>query len=133
MSTPAPSATSLGKETILVVDDEPYIRKLVSLVLTKKGYTVLLAKDGPEALSLCEQHRGPIRVALLDLLMPGMNGLELWQKLLPLRPGLRVLFMSDSTIVQGAFGDHGGLDFLPKPFTAEALTARLRELLPPRR
>lgn len=81
-------------ETILLVEDEPSVRRLVRLILEQRGYAVLEAESGVTALSLCRSHAGPIHLLLTDVRMPGMNGLYLSQQVSVLRPGIRVLFMS---------------------------------------
>jgi two-component system cell cycle sensor histidine kinase/response regulator CckA len=115
--------------TILVVDDEPAICSLIRHALAPQGYTILLANNGRDALQLCTTHKGPIQLLLTDLLMPGMNGLELAVKVQALRPQTRVLYLSESSVVGGAFADEPHLAFLPKPFTLGALLDTVRKLL----
>jgi CheY-like chemotaxis protein len=107
------------------------VRALVKDILTESGYTVLLAGNGAEALQICQEHSGPIHVLLTDMVMPGMSGRELAERLLLLRPEIKVLFMSgytDETTVQ-----HGllkpGTAFLQKPFSTTKLTRKLRDVL----
>jgi DNA-binding response OmpR family regulator len=119
-----------GSETILVVEDEEPVRRFTAQVLSRGGYRVLEAPTGAEALELAE----PVdRIGLLltDVVMPGMSGKELYQRLSASRPGLKVLFMSgypDDTIAS-----HGllepGLAFLQKPFRGPELLDRIGELL----
>lgn len=115
--------------TILVVDDEPAICSLIRHALTPQGYTILLASNGRDALQLCTNHKGPIQLLLTDLLMPGMNGLELAVKVQALRPQTRVLYLSESPLVAGGFASEPQLTFLPKPFTLGALLNMVRKLL----
>lgn len=115
--------------TILVVDDEPAICSLIRHALAPEGYTILLANNGRDALQLCTTHKGPIQLLLTDLLMPGMNGLELAVKVQALSPQTRVLYLSESSVVSGAFADEPHLAFLPKPFTLGALLTTVRKLL----
>lgn len=115
--------------TILVVDDEPAICSLIRHALTPQGYTILLANNGRDALQLCTNHKGPIQLLLTDLLMPGMNGLELAVKVQALRPQTRVLYLSESPLVAGGFANEPQLTFLPKPFTLGALLNMVRKLL----
>ena len=115
--------------TILVVDDEPAICSLIRHALAPQGYTILLANNGRDALQLCTTHKGPIQLLLTDLLMPGMNGLELAVKVQALRPQTRVLYLSESSVVGGAFADEPHLTFLPKPFTLGALLNTVRKVL----
>lgn len=123
------SHTPSKQGTILVVDDEPAIRSLISHALAPQGYTMLLASNGREALQLCTTHQGPIQLLLTDLLMPGMNGLELALKVQALRPQTRVLYLSESSVVGGAFADEPHLAFLPKPFSLGALLNTVRKIL----
>ena len=123
------SHTPSTQGTILVVDDEPAICSLIRHALAPQGYTILLANNGRDALQLCTTHKGPIQLLLTDLLMPGMNGLELAVKVQALRPQTRVLYLSESSVVSGAFADEPHLAFLPKPFTLGALLNTVRKVL----
>lgn len=123
------SHTPSKQGTILVVDDEPAIRSLICHALAPQGYTMLLASNGREALQLCTTHPDPIQLLLTDLLMPGMNGLELALKVQALRPQTRVLYLSESSVVGGAFADEPHLAFLPKPFSLGALLNTVRKIL----
>ncbi|MBI4876451.1 MAG: PAS domain S-box protein [Acidobacteria bacterium] len=131
-----PGAVSLeGTETVLVVEDEAELREFARLVLTKRGYNVLGAANAEEALLLCESNSGPIHLLLTDVIMPGMNGRQLAERLHPLRPEMKVLYMSgytDSAIVHHGILDDGVL-FLQKPFGAGPLAAKVREALGPPR
>ena len=91
-----PSVTG-GQETILLVEDEDSVRKLVKRVLRKRGYTVLEARDGDEAFAVARNHTGHIDLVLTDLVMPRMSGRELAAELAKLRPAARILFMSGYT------------------------------------
>jgi CheY-like chemotaxis protein len=121
-----------GSETILLVEDEAGVRDLILEVLTARGYNVLEARSGAEALHICQQYAGPIHLLLTDVVMPGgMNGRELADRLTSLRPELKVLYMSGYT--DEAIVHHGVLDrdtvFLQKPFTPNALERKTREIL----
>ena len=91
---PAEEAPRGGSETILVVEDQDELRSLICEVLEDAGHTVLAAANGLEALARAESHGGAVDLLLTDVVMPGMNGRELAERLTALRPGLRVLFVS---------------------------------------
>ncbi len=99
--------------------------------LVRAGYRVLAAANGGEALLICERYDGPIHLLVTDIIMPGMSGRELANRLAPLRPQMKVLYMSGYTdravVANGVLEDH--VDFLQKPFTAEDLKQRVREIL----
>jgi PAS domain S-box-containing protein len=118
-------------ETILVVEDEEKVRQLTVQILTKNGYTVLEASHGDEASHICEQHKGPIHLMVMDVVMPGMNGRQLAKSLEPHHPEMKVLYMSGYT--DNAIVHHGilekGLSFLQKPFTMDGLVRKVREVL----
>ena len=120
-----------GAETILLVEDEKAVRMMIGKTLQSKGYAVLEAQHGQEALSICEDYSGPIHLMVTDVVMPLMSGKELAEQLAPQRPEMKVLYMSgypDNSIVQ-----HGvlepGTEFLQKPFTLNTLEAKVREIL----
>ena len=124
-------ALAAASETVLVVEDEAAIRQLTNLILQKAGYTVLLAESPVAAERIAGSHPGPIHLLLTDVVMPGMRGPELAERLLRLRPDLRVLYMSGYT--DNAIAHHGFLDagteFLQKPFTPNGLMKKIREVL----
>jgi two-component system, cell cycle sensor histidine kinase and response regulator CckA len=128
---PAPPERSRGSETVLVVEDEEAVRSLSRRALEASGYTVLAAADGPDALRLVERYGGPIHLVLTDVVMPGMTGREMAERLTQRRPGLRVLYMSgypgDAIVHRGAL--EPGTAFLQKPFMPEDLTRKVREVL----
>jgi hypothetical protein len=107
------------------------ILSLVSAILETGGYKVLQAMSGREAIDLCQTHQGPIHLALLDVIMPGMNGPELRECLRELVPSVRTLFMSGYTyseiVEQGIQAGTG--DYLGKPFTHTMLLSRVQETL----
>jgi signal transduction histidine kinase len=128
---PAPPAEpSGGKETILVVDDNPHVQTIASRVLTGLGYTVFTASSGEDALQLVSDGR-PIDLVVSDVIMPGMTGPELCRQLLARYPGLRVLFTSGYS--GDAISRHGvlepGMLFIEKPYSPSALGRKVREAL----
>jgi len=120
-----------GSETVLVVEDEEEVRKLAVQILRRQGYTVLEASQGNEASHICEQHKGPIHLMVMDVVMPGMNGRELAKSLEPHHPEMKVLYMSGYT--DNAIVHHGilekRLNFIQKPFTIDGLLRKVREVL----
>ncbi|HTR64959.1 MAG TPA: ATP-binding protein [Terriglobales bacterium] len=129
---PAPQAQyHRAQETILLVEDEVTLRGLVRQYLESQGYTVLEAPDGASAIALSATHPGPIHLLLTDVIMPGMNGRELSQRISSVRPETKVLFVSGYT--ENVIGENGmlepGVSFLQKPFSLTALRTRVRELL----
>jgi PAS domain S-box-containing protein len=120
-----------GKETILVVEDEPNLLRLTHQYLLHQGYSVLGAVDGTSAMQVARSHPGTIHLLLTDVIMPGMNGHELAQQLLKLRPSVKIIYMSGYT--ENAIGQNGMLDqgitLLQKPFTLPALKEKVRAVL----
>src|SRR2546423_224129 len=120
-----------GTETILVVDDEIIILSLARSMLTRYGYSVLEASNGAEALHLFEVWPDlEVDLALIDIVMPNMNGIELSDRLRALRPNLPVLYTSaysESEILRPVFTR--GLPYLAKPFSSVRLIAKIREML----
>ncbi len=127
--TSAREATARG-ETILLVEDEPAVRTLVAAALRRQGYRVLEAETPSVACTLFDERHRDIALLLTDVVMPEMNGPALAQRLVGVRPDLRVLFMSGyADAVRPLDIDHPLVGFLGKPFQASALVARVRELL----
>ncbi|TKS61752.1 MAG: hybrid sensor histidine kinase/response regulator [Nitrospira sp.] len=124
-------STLTGSETILVAEDEPGVRALVSHTLRQHGYTVLEASHGVEALVISEQHTKAIHLLLTDVVMPQLNGRELAERLVAKLPELQVLYMSgypdDAVLRRGLSA--ADTNFLHKPFTTGALANRVRQLL----
>ncbi len=119
-----------GGETILLVEDEARVRKLVRDLLRGRGYTVLEAGDGAEALRVAAAHPATIHLLVTDVVMPRLSGRALAEHLTALRPSLKVLYLSGYT--DDAILRHGvqeGAALLAKPFTPEALVRRVREAL----
>jgi len=119
------------RETILLVDDHPSIRKLLGSILKSEGYTVLEAKDGRQALELCHRYTNPIHLLLTDIVMPEMNGPLLAKQVVILRPGIQTLYMSGYidplafTGLQLPGDDH----FLRKPCDIREVSRKVRSLL----
>ncbi|HWQ52465.1 MAG TPA: response regulator [Bryobacteraceae bacterium] len=120
-----------GKKTILVVDDEPEVRKLVGAMVGRYGFNVLTADTGEHAITLFKKKMGEIHLLLTDVVAPGMSGPVLADKLTELQPGLKVLFMSgyDNTQVVQHYVVEKGHALLPKPFTLEELGRKVEEVL----
>src|SRR5213083_3074813 len=120
-----------GSETVLLAEDEPAVRAIAQQVLERQGYTVLAAPSGADALALAAQHGATIHLLLTDVVMPGMSGRDLADRLTAQRPGIRVLYISGYT--DNAIVRHGmlepGLAYLQKPFRPDALVRKVREVL----
>jgi PAS domain S-box-containing protein len=131
LAPPAPAPVEASRETILVVEDEANLRRLTRQFLENQGYIVVEAADGTAAVQICVAHQGTIHLLLTDVIMPGMNGRELAQRVSEIRPNMKVLYMSGYT--ENAIGHNGTLDagitLLQKPFTLHALKAKVREVL----
>ncbi|HUS05293.1 MAG TPA: PAS domain S-box protein [Bryobacteraceae bacterium] len=120
-----------GSETILVVEDEDGVRRVVGEMLQKQGYRVLAASGGPEAIELCLTNNERMHLLITDVVMPKMSGRELANRIRAMRPDIQVLFVSgytDSAIVHHGVLDPG-TDFLQKPFAPEQLAAKVRAVL----
>jgi len=121
-----------GTETILLVEDDEHLRGGFSMVLEKKGYKVLIATNGREALTLAESYTGPIHLLLTDVIMPELSGVDLAKKILVLRPDLRVLYMSGYTndaLENSGVENFAQSEFIQKPFGTNALLAKVGEIL----
>jgi CheY-like chemotaxis protein len=122
-----------GSETVLLVEDEAAVRGLLRRFMDGKGYRVLEAADGEEALKVVESEAGQIDLLLTDLVMPGMGGFELAHRLEAKLPEVRILFMSGYSEGAEAFFNSGlvsdAKNFLQKPFSTDLLAQRLREVL----
>jgi PAS domain S-box-containing protein len=129
-STPAQSPHA-GTETILLVEDEPGVRHLVQRVLTKKGYDVLEAHDVAHAASIATTHEGPIHLLLSDIVMPGLSGPDLAQRIVAQRPDVRVLYMSGCANRSSAelSAICPGVGILQKPFSPEHLARTVRDCI----
>jgi len=130
---PAPELPALrgGHETVLLVEDAAPVRTLARRSLEARGYTVLDAADGPSAIELSARHAGAIAVLVTDVVMPGMSGRELAERLAPTRPEMKVLYTSgytdDAMVRQGVL--NAGVAFLQKPFVPDSLARKVRDVL----
>jgi len=123
--------TFRGSETILIIEDEEGVRESAAEMLKMQGYNVLKAGNGEEAISVCSGYKDDIHLVLLDVVIPGLRGPELFEKIKEIHQESAVLFMSgytDNVIVH-----HGilkeGLEFIQKPFTLEDISKKIREVL----
>jgi CheY-like chemotaxis protein len=123
----------LGFETVLVVEDETPVRALACRILRDRGYNVLEAADGMEALRIAQEYAGEIHLILADVVMPGISGSTLVSRLEATRPGIKALYISGYT--DNAIVHHGILDsnvaFLQKPFSTDDLACKVREVINP--
>jgi two-component system cell cycle sensor histidine kinase/response regulator CckA len=127
----SPNNAMRGTETVLLVEDDSQLRQLSSSVLTHCGYRVLVASGPDEGLAIAKANHKDIRLLITDVVMPGMNGRQLAEKILRDSPKIKVLYISGYT--NNAIVHYGVLDkglwFLPKPFTLSALVSKVREVL----
>jgi CheY-like chemotaxis protein len=126
-----PKVAPRGSETILLVEDEDAVRSLTCRILQKHGYRVLPAEDGRAALTIATQESGTIDLILTDIVMPGLNGRGLVEKVVGIRPSIKSLYMSgytDDDIVRRGFVEPSR-SFLQKPFTSEVLIQTVRKVL----
>jgi signal transduction histidine kinase/ActR/RegA family two-component response regulator len=128
---PPPPPVARGSETILLVEDEPDVRELAAEILRDRGYVVLEAESPDHAMRVAEGHRQAIHLLFTDVVMPGASGRDLADRLGPLRPTMKVLYMSGYT--DHAIVHHGVLDpsvaYIAKPFTPDAVIRKVREVL----
>jgi len=124
-----------GSETVLLAEDEDALRSLVREWLTGAGYTVVTARLPGQVLEQAAAHGGPIHLLITDVVMPGLGGRELAERLLASRPDTRVLYVSgytdDAVVRKGVMADE--VAFLQKPLSAEVLLRRVRDVLDGRR
>jgi CheY-like chemotaxis protein len=128
---PTRRARPTGSETILLVEDEEAVLKLGKNMLQRHGYTVLTGKTSDEALDAAQRYPGPIHLLITDVIMPGINGRVLKERISILRPEIKVLYMSGYTAE--IIDRHGALEtdveFIQKPFSMDALTEKVRKVL----
>jgi CheY-like chemotaxis protein len=124
-------APRAGSETILLVEDEEALRHLIRAILEAGGYRVLPGGSPEEAVATAETHSGPLHLLLTDVVMPRMSGRQVADRVKASRPAVRVMYMSGYT--DEAISHHGALEpgthFMQKPFTADALLRKVREVL----
>jgi PAS domain S-box-containing protein len=120
-----------GSETILLVEDAELVRIFAETVMQEHGYSVLTARNGEEAIDVFKNHQGRIDLMITDLIMPGMNGLQLSEHLKAMRPEMNVLYMSGYTdkAILKRLAFQPGMPFLQKPFGPDVLLRKIRELL----
>jgi two-component system, cell cycle sensor histidine kinase and response regulator CckA len=120
-----------SNKTVLVVDDEPAVRKLVAAMVSHFGYETLTADSGEHALTVYKNHNQPLALLITDVVAPGMSGPMLADRLSALQPDLKVLFISgyDDTQVVRKYVVEKGHALLPKPFTSDALRREISKLL----
>jgi two-component system cell cycle sensor histidine kinase/response regulator CckA len=120
-----------GSETVLIVEDDDSLRKLAQKSLQPHGYRVLAAENGEDALRVSKEHEGPIDLLITDVVMPKMGGKEVAERLQPLYPQMKTIYMSgytdDSIVHRGVLAP--GLNFIEKPFSPEGLARKVREVL----
>ena len=125
------AAAPPGNETILLLEDHEGVLELAEHILREQGYRVMTARDGPQALALAGEHSGEIRLLVTDVVLPGMSGREVAERLLPVCPGLKVLFMSGYTdeVIRHHRVPETGVAFMPKPFNPAEMAHKVRQML----
>ena len=120
-----------GSETILLVEDEEQVRNITLTILGRLGYKVIPADSGEQALELLDRHEGVVHLVLTDVMLTGINGRDLWDRIREGRPGIRVLFMSGYTeaVVDGEGFQRECSAFIQKPFSITGIAARIRDVL----
>jgi CheY-like chemotaxis protein len=128
-----PSQDCHGTETILLVEDESTVRRLIRLLLEKNGYRVLDACDGEEAIRLARQYSEQIHLLITDVVMPNMGGSIVAERILEIHPAAAVLYISgyldDAVLQHGIMTDH--VNFLQKPFNLDSLANKVHSILHP--
>ena len=127
---PSSDITVKGQGIVLLAEDDKSVRRLVVTELTRRGFTVLEAEDGASALETFRREKDRVDLLVTDVVMPRMNGAELAKAAERIRPGLKILFISDHPERAGAGLDPtGATNLLMKPFTADTLASRITELM----
>jgi CheY-like chemotaxis protein len=122
---PKESRAPRGTETILLVEDEDGVRRVVETMLKRHGYQVLASASSKDALAAADQHRGVIHLLITDMVMPGMSGRKMAECLIARRPDMKVLYVSGYGDAKAQSDAH----FLQKPFSTEELATKIREML----
>lgn len=117
---------STDPKTILVVEDEPAVLRVILLALRRSGYHALAARGVADALRICREHPGPIQLALLDVILPDADAFELFEQLRAVRPGLHALYTSGAQPLEA-----GDFAFIQKPFRPSALVEQIARLIGP--
>jgi two-component system cell cycle sensor histidine kinase/response regulator CckA len=128
---PAPAADLTGSGTILLVEDEEGLRALNARGLTSRGYKVLEAGNGVEAMEILARHQGDVDLVVSDVVMPEMDGPTLFKELRSRNPGLKIIFVSGyaEEAFEKSFPPGVHFDFLAKPFTLKQLVAKVKETM----
>lgn len=126
---PATTGTVVEDATVLLVEDDANVRQVAARFLAHRGYRVLVAHDVADALRLGRTHPRPIDLLLSDIVMPGMNGPDLAQRIVEWRPSMRVLYVSGYTEALGVQAEQARIRVVRKPFTADELAAAVRQTL----
>lgn len=128
---PAEEDRLTGTETVVVVEDEDSVRELIGRILRNQGYNVISTNGGNECFNSLKNHKGPVHLLLTDVVMPDMNGRQVYEHISRMIPGLKVIFISGYT--RDVIAEHGilmqGVNFLPKPFTVKDLSKKVRTVL----
>ncbi len=128
------AAAETKSRTVLLVDDNDYVRQMICVILELANYRVIEAGSGDHALDLSDKHQGPIDLLLTDIQMPGMKGDELAEAMLQRRPGIKVLCMSgDLGVLLDRCTSASDVPFIAKPFRSEELLGRIASLIPDQR
>ena len=120
-----------GSETILMVEDDGHVRSLVLSILKRRGYHVLAAESAEQALEILKEYSKPVDLLLTDVVMPGLNGRELFDRISPQYPDMKVIYMSgySGEVIAARGVMDAGVNFIQKPFAVHALAAKIREVL----
>ncbi len=131
VETPVVEPIELGSETILLVDDEEYIIDVAQLMLEGLGYTLLIAEDGCKAIELFQENKDKIDLVILDMVMPEMDGEQVFQELRKIKPGIKIILASGYYVMEQAqtLLRSGNSEFLQKPFNMQQLSSKIRNML----